>query len=258
MKILFFYILFTPAFLFAQNNYVVEYSHTNSVDFTCKSFLYTNDKECMYKLEDERPSGEISMPNGGVGFITNDSMSEFFYYTNNVSYHRFLYQDLEWFYTDFLESKLNYVINNDVKKTIKQYTCTEAKVRINGRNFTIWFTYDVPFKYGPLKFQNLPGLIVEVIEDDSFLKISLVSIKKSQISNKFVNVKKYISDWKNLSNYTAYSNDLSEYFINEKLRAFAMIKEAGGDGTKIFSDEYNFNFILDIPGGIFDKLKRIR
>lgn len=257
-KIFFLIVLLIPTIQFAQNNYVLEYSHTNSNDFTCKSYLYSNDKECLYKIGDNRPSGEIVTKTSGVGFLTNDEMSEFFYSTNNMSYHRFLYDNLEWFYTDQLENKLNWTINNNKKKTINQYYCTEAKLKINGRNYTVWFTYDVPFKYGPLKLHNLPGLIVEVTEDTNFLKITLTSYKKIKTLNEFSNYKKYIANWKNMSDYQVFTNDLSKHQISLKLKALAFAKEMKSDDTSFYSDEYAFNYFLDVPNNLLESLKKMR
>ncbi len=240
----------------AQNMYVAEYNHTNNNDFTCRSYLYSNGKECAYKIGDNRPSGEITTKNGGVDFISNDDLSTFFYYDNEKSYHRFLHNNLEWFYSDNLVTKLNWIINNDVKKKIAQYSCTQAKLNINGRNFTVWFTYEVPLKFGPLKLHNLPGLVVEVTEDTNWLKISLINYKKTKEITDFFNLKKYSSEKKNVSYYELYEKDLTNHELSKKLKFLAYIKETKHQGA-VFDNEMVPDYFLDIPINLLPELLRL-
>lgn len=258
MNKLFYYFLIFPLFGISQNNYVLEYSHTNKNDFTSNSYLYINNQECLYKVGDNRPSGEIVTKGGGVDFITNDNLSEFFYYSGNKAYHRFLHSNLEWFYTDQLEIKLNWTINSSVKKKIKQYNCTEAKLKINGRDYTVWFTYEIPFKFGPLKLHNLPGMIVEIIEDTGFVKISLVSYKKVDVDKEIEPYKKYIAKWKNMSDYKTCMNDLSKYELGVKLKSAAYAKEMKVDDLSFYLDDAVIDYFLDVPDNLLENLKKIR
>ena len=42
------------------------------------------------------------------------------------------------------------------------YTCQKATCRWRGRDYTAWFTEEIPVSDGPYKFYGLPGLIVSV------------------------------------------------------------------------------------------------
>jgi GLPGLI family protein len=49
--------------------------------------------------------------------------------------------------------------------TILGYSCTKATTRFCGRNYTVWFSPDIPVSEGPWKFTGLPGLILRVHDD---------------------------------------------------------------------------------------------
>ena len=63
-----------------------------------------------------------------------------------------------------------YVDNNvDIKwtlgkesKMIKGYNCKNATCTYRGRQYTAWYTPDIPISEGPYVFSGLPGLIMEI------------------------------------------------------------------------------------------------
>jgi GLPGLI family protein len=63
------------------------------------------------------------------------------------------------------------------KKEILGYMCTKAKTKYRGRDYTAWFTTDLPYKAAPWKFHGLPGVSLSIQSDDGYLKMTAVSLK---------------------------------------------------------------------------------
>jgi GLPGLI family protein len=69
----------------------------------------------------------------------------------------------------------NWELHTETKK-IGNFNCQKATITFRGRNYTAWFTNEIPVRYGPWKFQGLSGLILEVYDDDYFLHITTTTI----------------------------------------------------------------------------------
>jgi GLPGLI family protein len=52
----------------------------------------------------------------------------------------------------------------DSTKSVLGYDCVMATAKYHGRDWTAWFTPDVPLQEGPWKLTGLPGLILEASE----------------------------------------------------------------------------------------------
>jgi len=52
------------------------------------------------------------------------------------------------------------------KKEIGSFSATKAVTSFRGRKYTAWFTTDIPVDVGPWKFHGLPGLILEIYDEE--------------------------------------------------------------------------------------------
>jgi GLPGLI family protein len=73
------------------------------------------------------------------------------------------------------------IVSDSVKK-IAGYECIMAKGKQCGRDFTVWFTPDIPVNCGPWKLWGLPGLIVDANSNDGYIVIQLHTLKTTTLS----------------------------------------------------------------------------
>ncbi len=89
-------------------------------------------------------------------------------YSNNIALDEMYYQEpmnaVKW------ELKDSSIIINGLE-------CKVASKRYLGRNYIAFYAPSIPIQDGPLKFNGLPGLIVQIKDDREEVDISLTSIK---------------------------------------------------------------------------------
>lgn len=82
-------------------------------------------------------------------------------------------------YDDFFD-KPNWQLQEGTD-TVAGYDCQKATLNFRGRNYTAWFTTEIPISEGPLKLFGLPGLILKVEDSEklfSFVMIGLTQPKQ--------------------------------------------------------------------------------
>ncbi|MCH7524146.1 MAG: GLPGLI family protein [Bacteroidetes bacterium] len=103
-------------------------------------------------------------------------------------------KDKKYVYKNFKTNKIytNYIILNkyvlqrdslnifnwriiDKFKEINGYKCQKATTTFRGRNYIAYFTESIPISSGPWKFGGLPGLILEIIDDENKIKMTAIS-----------------------------------------------------------------------------------
>lgn len=192
MRPLFFFILILNAIILnAQINNLVEYNFVQKDGFNeiLKEYLVFNEYDLYYaniKNKENVNFEELNLAEIGFNLepiyinLKTDSIyqSKLGIDTNKSSeYKRFVVGEVI--------PKLNWKITKESQK-ILNYTCYKATTTFRGRNYSAWFTPEIPFNYGPWKLHGLPGLILKA-ETDSFefeaKRIALNSKNISTIDN---------------------------------------------------------------------------
>lgn len=66
------------------------------------------------------------------------------------------------------------------RRTICGYTCQKATGSLGGRDWTVWYSTDIPISSGPWKFGDLPGLILQAVDSTGEHSFEAVSIRNSK------------------------------------------------------------------------------
>ncbi|MFN4362930.1 GLPGLI family protein [Chryseobacterium hispalense] len=109
------------------------------------------------------------------------------------------------------------------KKKINNYETQKAVLSYGGREWTAWFTTEIPFQDGPYKFNGLPGLIVQISDDKNHYLWKLSGIKKISNLNEYsiLDSKPKSSD---LSNLTVSKEKFTEVYNNYKVNPLGSLK----------------------------------
>ena len=89
-------------------------------------------------------------------------------YIASIGFNRFLYTEklpeIDWMVTDCV-------------KQICNYSCQKAVAKVYGREWTVWYSSDIPVSAGPYVFKGLPGVILEAQDADNLFHFVAVGIE---------------------------------------------------------------------------------
>ncbi len=97
-----------------------------------------------------------------------------FYVKTNPSKNELYALDFSWdrgflWVTDSL-FPMEWTIDTATKK-VGELNCTKATCYFRGRNYTAWYSTDIPIAFGPWKMGGLPGLIIELEDENQNLVV---------------------------------------------------------------------------------------
>lgn len=169
----------------AKDNIRVEYELILNTDvpLTKRGMLIINDsinKSVFFEISNKKENKIIENDND-IKVIINNKNKRFNYvdYNENklVSTESVLYDEFNVTESiPILEWKLL-----DKTKSIGNFECKLATTTFRGRNYSAWYTEKYPLKFGPWKFNGLPGLIVNIFDDTKRYNWIINSIKKDSV-----------------------------------------------------------------------------
>ena len=174
-------------FINAQNFYQITYSE--KIDFDNVSpviryyDLYINNSESLY-IENKNLKDYISKhSNKGEVNLTKEkssNQSTFYLNRNNNDFYinSFINNENNYLVKDIF--KHNWNITSETKVILKQ-KCQKATTTFRGRNYTVWFSTEIKYPYGPWKINNLPGIVLELYDDQNFFTVKAIEIIKNDI-----------------------------------------------------------------------------
>lgn len=134
----------------------------------------TNEKQV--KIEDlitnkVESSGKIKM-----GILYDSAGNMVFHNKTNDSIFVREKMTNEYVITQEKAPQINWIITEE-SRMIKNYKCMKATTHFRGRDYTAWFTTDIPIIDAPWKFYGLPGLVMDIYDAKNQVKIYVESIE---------------------------------------------------------------------------------
>lgn len=197
MKIVIFLSTIFPLFLFSQKSFPVEYEANYKLVYKLKNTQYAPQSETTFALLINKSSSYFKNINKYIGdsLILEKKLKE----TGNTvkdlaNYGKYRTQfpegigttNAKIYYSTEIEGKaFDYEEENNIKwkiineyKTILGFKSRKAIAKKYGRTWIAWFTEEIPFPFGPYKFNDLPGLIVEVYDDKNDYHYTMYGFRK--------------------------------------------------------------------------------
>ena len=98
------------------------------------------------------------------------------YPAEKISLYEYLQIGGNYYYTED-KTKPQWILE-PADTIICSYSCKKAKTSFRGRNYTAWYTNEIPISDGPWKFWGLPGLILKVTDEKNEYSFESVAITK--------------------------------------------------------------------------------
>ena len=188
IKTAFLYILFFHVTIFfAQNNNICGEVNYKQV----KEITNIHQQDFLMKFDDKQSFSEeinIKLSDDSIEYDNSERSttetiiigrknkgSDFFYNKKDTFYFRHIFLG-EALLVKEDKHQWNWELHKDTKQ-IGGFACQKAIINFRGRNYTAWFTNEIPVPFGPWKFQGLSGLILEVYDTDKVFHITTSKIK---------------------------------------------------------------------------------
>lgn len=200
-------LLFT-CFSFSQNTIFtnkVAYKQTLNLgdgDWDIFYELLFNNSISLYLQNYGYKAREVTVtPDGSTHILelaTEETANYYFSYLNSS---KILFGEaIAYDYYHFEENvpEIKWKLIDEIKK-IGKFNCKKAKGTFRGRNYTAWYTEEIPINAGPWKLRGLSGLILQVWDDEGVYKAEAVNISLGKETNLEDKVGKIVFKNKRLS-----------------------------------------------------------
>lgn len=172
-------ILFTYTIGYAQSigysqstNYTITYIRTIANDnhvFAAEDKLYISLKEdrTLYINGKSKVIKDPPRKPNEIVIYDKQIFEEFFYFDfkKSLLYSRIKPWDTTYFIKEDVPT-MNWTLEQETTLNEEGITLHKAILYFRGRNYTAWYAIDYPIQVGPWKFNNLPGLVFEIYDED--------------------------------------------------------------------------------------------
>ena len=119
-------------------------------------------------------------------------------------------------------AKVNWELTDDTL-TIGSWLCSCAIGKLHGKQWTVWYSMEIPYSAGPWKLRGLPGLVVKATDEENTHCFELFDIKEEnrvinyiqQPEYQMLSRKKFMKLKKKLLNDSRYIEDPIYYLEDQ-------------------------------------------
>lgn len=242
MRTLHFFFLFVSLQLSAQTHrfiYEVNVKRDSTENFLTKDYFHLdiNPDNIIYYGRDFFISDSIKKLNRPTGFPA-PRMNEFIAHKANSKIYE-SYEFLGWDLIKRISEPSQVWKLLPEKKAFQNYTLQKAETHFSGRNWTAWFSEEIPFPEGPYKFHGLPGLIIELFDDKDNFSFKLVKSENYAVTNEVTLITRmfsknlYLDDQKYVKYKLAHYEDPFAYLKNGRVDWSQTEEILLDDGSKL-------------------------
>ena len=178
---------------YTQNNpnykLIVKYSYQKQIDSTDEKSkinlenysLYLNEENSLF-ISDYRINLDTILNN--ANFSDLDKLRSLPKPSSNKRIFKSASSKKIIIYDEFYDKiyKYNDSVNmqwkiTDIYDTLNNMKIRKAETKFRGRNYTAWYTSEIPISDGPYKFKGLPGLIIKLYDSKKEINYSLIGLK---------------------------------------------------------------------------------
>lgn len=126
--------------------------------------------------------------------------------------------------------------------TILSYSCQKATCHFKGRNYTAWYTMEIPVSEGPWKLFGLPGLIIKAEDDKKHYTFNCTGIEQCKTPKPIlINLKgREKVSRQNLNRmYERMAKDPMSFIASTAPNVKVSVTDKHGNPMKSFSIPYN-------------------
>lgn len=188
MRHFFFLILFSLASYSQVTK--VEYTFYKNLGYPVTqnwTLVFNNYESYFYKTNSDTKEN-----NANQDKVLNNKHSKDNSFSHNINfkldalsfYHLDFNKDSLYFQANVLEDL--YIVNEQIPKLkwnivdefkiIDNYKCQKATTSFRGRSYKAWFTTEIPTQTGPWKVNGLPGLILNLVDENSQVVLSALKV----------------------------------------------------------------------------------
>lgn len=181
-------------------HYIIEYDYYHQTDSTDENSVYT---ERMLLFYNNQKSYFISKSKFQLDSVKNiygddlENLQKIKSFRNTIPRNNVKFEILKnldgsspssYYETVFMNTYKNDYNNNFKYDLIEGdtlmagYHCKKARLTFSGRNYTLWYTTEIPISDGPYKFSGLPGLVLKVYDDEYHHHFKINKIEKKNIT----------------------------------------------------------------------------